>query len=441
MVKLGADTVPSVRPAGVATRQKVGEGVGSCFQEQDERPPTPPEIHRFRKHMRAVPGEPVVHYGKAFDEPPPDIRFGYKSVSSGSTKESLSTAPKTDVEGFRRQQAEKAYSMNIREPLGHTIDRAYEWPQEILATGNGSPQNFPFGIKSKKSENAKSCLYPPEDPFVADNLDRHHALYRRTHGNYGAGEQKHREYDWQKAGIDPAVHSFGAKQQNATTNGVFQALHATEEPSGLGKTAVCDAKDAAFRSIRNSELGKPRRHGMAPVDPDLVFGAPSSKNPSAEPTAAACLQSSLAELERADFDLGRSVSRLSVGSRSSTASSRRYGLGREVTISDRAGGVPSVRSDIRKPRLRSVADNNNYGDETDASGVIFPNAYSGRGITANDFVDPRTPEHVSEIVKAALNVSDEEFAAVYEKASAAGWVLPDGRISVDAWRRMFGARN
>lgn len=39
---------------------------------------------------------------------------------------------------------------------------------------------------------------------------------------------------------------------------------------------------------------------------------------------------------------------------------------------DRKFGVPTIRYDIKKPAQQSVADPNNYADETTAIELIFP---------------------------------------------------------------------
>lgn len=39
---------------------------------------------------------------------------------------------------------------------------------------------------------------------------------------------------------------------------------------------------------------------------------------------------------------------------------------------NRIFGVPTIRDDIKKTGIKSVADPNNYGDEKPAIGLLFP---------------------------------------------------------------------
>ena len=54
-------------------------------------------------------------------------------------------------------------------------------------------------------------MFPQDHPVGSsrDPLDPTHQLYVTSHGAYAAGEQRHRHYNWDRAGLDPATHSFG----------------------------------------------------------------------------------------------------------------------------------------------------------------------------------------------------------------------------------------
>lgn len=58
---------------------------------------------------------------------------------------------------------------------------------------------------------AKSAMFPKDHPSGSsrDPEDPTHPLYVTSHGAYAAGEQRHTHYDWNRAGLDPATHSFG----------------------------------------------------------------------------------------------------------------------------------------------------------------------------------------------------------------------------------------
>lgn len=53
---------------------------------------------------------------------------------------------------------------------------------------------------------------------------------------------------------------------------------------------------------------------------------------------------------------------------------------------ERAFGVPSIRDDIRPPKMRSVADPNNYGNELNGKGLLYPSKFSFDGVTEEDFL-------------------------------------------------------
>ena len=58
---------------------------------------------------------------------------------------------------------------------------------------------------------AKAAMFPEAPPSGSsrDPQDPSHHLYVTSHGAYGAGEQRHRHYDWDQTGLDPTTHSFG----------------------------------------------------------------------------------------------------------------------------------------------------------------------------------------------------------------------------------------
>lgn len=60
---------------------------------------------------------------------------------------------------------------------------------------------------------AKAAMFPQANPTGSsrDPQDPSHHLYVTSHGAYGAGEQRHRHYDWDRTGLDPATHSFGER--------------------------------------------------------------------------------------------------------------------------------------------------------------------------------------------------------------------------------------
>lgn len=78
---------------------------------------------------------------------------------------------------------------------------------------------FKFGVPTIGSESAKQVLYPQgrekeERPDISN-------MYNKTHGAFGPGEQKHRDYMWP---VDNAKHRFGYAEAKIP-GGAANSLH------------------------------------------------------------------------------------------------------------------------------------------------------------------------------------------------------------------------
>lgn len=69
-----------------------------------------------------------------------------------------------------------------------------------------------------------------------------------------------------------------------------------------------------------------------------------------------------------DYDLGKAT---------------KYGFRNTPKQGDqnRVFGVPTVRTDIEKKGMKSVADPQNYGDEVPAVNLLFPEKFSHMGLS------------------------------------------------------------
>ena len=88
----------------------------------------------------------------------------------------------------------------------------------------------PFGQVTKSQEDtAKNLLFPRinESPNYAEEM------YKKSHGTYGVGEQKTRNYNWK---VDPNKTTFGMKGKDVAFNGVSKniadILTTSKEESG-----------------------------------------------------------------------------------------------------------------------------------------------------------------------------------------------------------------
>jgi len=94
---------------------------------------------------------------------------------------------------------EGKYASQMKEPLGQGYKRGYNWPEPVQTN-----DKFAFGVPTIGSENAKEILYPVGgDKEEKQDIAK---MYNKTHGNFGPGEQRNREYNWS---VDKASHRFG----------------------------------------------------------------------------------------------------------------------------------------------------------------------------------------------------------------------------------------
>jgi len=91
---------------------------------------------------------------------------------------------------------EQKYASNIKEPLGQSYQRNYNWPTTVrpvtATTTTSNKENFAFGVPTIGSESTKDVLYikdgsKEERPEISK-------MYKKTHGNFGPGEQRERDY-------------------------------------------------------------------------------------------------------------------------------------------------------------------------------------------------------------------------------------------------------
>lgn len=81
-------------------------------------------------------------------------------------------------------------------------------------------------------------------------------------------------------------------------------------------------------------------------------------------------------------------------------------------------GVPSLRSDLPPPRIRRVADKNNYGDEGTAGVLTNPSIMEAHGVFTSDLYEPRTMTDILSLYKAiGFEVDISQLEKLWEKHS------------------------
>jgi hypothetical protein len=91
---------------------------------------------------------------------------------------------------------------------------------------------FKYGVPTLGSESAKDVLYPKgyEKEERADIAK----MYNRTHGNFGPGEQRDREYQWP---VQKEAHAFGYGEKKVL-GGAAMSLQSERYDGDFPKTVI-----------------------------------------------------------------------------------------------------------------------------------------------------------------------------------------------------------
>jgi len=329
------------------------------------------------------------------------------------------------MQAYQQVRAEMVYDSEKKEPLGRSISRNYNYPEAI----KGDP-DFRFGVVgSGDTEPAITAIFPPNAPSLSTTADQV-AMYKKSHGSYEPGEQRKRDYTWDKVqgGIDPGSHTFGATAEIDYREGVAKAINPDREYDSRVKPTEFVPKNVAdFRKVRTDELGTVRNLGLGQhaLGQEHTYGLPSKRFN--DWGARECMQGNYtADEQQPDPDLGRSL--------------RRGCAPEDVLRSDRTFGVPCVRSDIKPPKLASVADSKNYGNEPGAKPLLYPQPFAVRGVYEEDFLSEHPRAELQDIVlSAGVCDSEQHFDRLYRAAQAAYGKKEDEPLSVEAIRQALYA--
>ncbi|XP_028402808.1 EF-hand domain-containing family member B-like [Dendronephthya gigantea] len=122
-----------------------------------------------------------------------------------------------------------------------------------------------------------------------------------------------------------------------------------------------------------------------------------------------------------------------VGGWKTSSSTINATVGRHNTQDWKSFGVPTIRSDLAAPRIRRISDRTNYGDESDAYGLINPSVYSNHGVHEKDFFQHRTPNEVHRVIDSVgIRMSPEMFDELWKKAASEN---PQGLVSVNSFKK------
>lgn len=328
-------------------------------------------MRRYRKSYFAEPGARIVHPGLINDtKSDHDTIFGLVTDKSQHLKDVMRTGPNTDFGWMQLQQKEALYASHHREPLGKSYSRGHVLPQCM------QNPDFAHGTIASTSESAKELLYPTL-PHSPDS----DALYRKSHHASLPGEQKKRDYEW--GDLKPTSHRFGrVNVQGESIDACFQdSLH-----------PILRLKQVEDMRALTDRLGKPRYLSAAnrALDATHVYGSRPAND---EGSARECIQSCYSrEEQEPDEDLGKP---------------RHYGW-KNTTCKSRTFGIPTIRADIKTPSHRSIADCQNYGDDTATKELLYPSKFEMHGISEEEFTRPRDEAFLRSLfVKIGFGESDE----------------------------------
>lgn len=387
------DLFPNYKPAGAQTLFQ-DSNTEKCLKTMAPRNETPPHIKKYRKSYKTQAGVKILHYGVADDQGPVENHiYGKKTLYSDHVNEVL-TNPNQGIKELVQDIKEQKYASKIKEPLGKTFERKYNFPNETQQTA------FKYGVPTKFSEyTAKEVIFPSDREILEKEENR--KQYIKSHGWYEAGEQKDRGYNWP---VDKNEFRFG-KKEALIPNEAYYILNPDDSKNTFPQTKIVQKNLDDYKNFKDEPLGKPKNLGqiMPTFDENFVFGKSlQTKDPW---NAAKCIRGEATYQEaKLDSGLGKSTK---FGTRNLTKS------GDE----DRVFGTPTIRTDILKPIKKSVADPNNYGDEPPAIHLLFPQKYSDMGLTEEDFKKKRTKEDIKGIFNAiGLTYKIGKFEAIFQRA-------------------------
>lgn len=348
------------------------------------RPKTPERVRKWR--VVTEPGARVLPPGQRDGGVDATLRYGARG--SGNRDSGIFGGPARPPSP-------------LRDFVDEQVEGAYPSRRRAARTGPPVDADKAFGCTTKHSESAGEVIWTAERDATPEGAV---APPRRPRGTDLAG-----------LGIDREAHAFGGRrgrENDASTHtGTSADMLRTFDMSEVNELA-------AEADRRRAELSARRRREPPP---DIRFGAKGAASDVWD--ARACILGDYAaEAIAPDETVGVSMRRRSLvatGNMPPGANERRF-------------GVTSIRSDLPPPRVRSVADVNNYGDEVGGKSLLYPTG-------SESLVAPRAAADARAVLEdAGMGVDDETWARMLRSASAA-----DGdetnTVTVDELRQAYNS--
>eukprot|EP00760_Papus_ankaliazontas_P016891 PhM_4_TR16921/c0_g1_i1/m.30003 len=408
------DRNPDMSAAGRLFGNQI-DSTKSCLT-QPKAPGTPDHMKKWRRSQQLEPGKTVIHPGLADVPPPQNSRFGRVNDYSDSASALLKSSKLSQFQAVVQDHLEKNYLSAKREPLGTSMKRGHVLPA-IVET-----RDFAFGVPTNTSENAKTVIYPSalQDEIQAKD---DHAKYVRTHGDFDPGEQKKRGYNWVAHSVDPTNHRFGFVPRKPV-----EELQTNPHMDSRYTTVVVKKKVDDFRKTNTDFLGETKKLGFTTserLNENTTFGRSNVYDPQGVRGAIA----SGYDVDADDATLGKTAHKSKL---------RTKQLAEELKVDEtRSFGVPTVRTDVSKPKVRKVTSNQNYGDDANARTLLNPNQHAPGGVGEQEFMQSVAKDDMREV---ALRPQYGLTPAVFEECWAkAQTYIPSGIVTFATFSRAVDA--
>lgn len=94
-------------------------------------------------------------------------------------------------------------------------------------------------------------------------------MYLKSHGDFEAGEQKKRNYNWN---VDPTDFRFGKVEKNVVHGQIKQIMEPEGQNKNFPETKFVSSHLNDFNAKKDDKLGKPANLGQKQFPHDHVFG-------------------------------------------------------------------------------------------------------------------------------------------------------------------------
>eukprot|EP01135_Chromosphaera_perkinsii_P003455 Nk52_evm24s243 gene=Nk52_evmTU24s243 len=391
-------------PAGVISRDKDSPSAKDCItpllDKSKKRSETPPLIKKYSS-LNPPPGEKKVIPSFAEDPPiDPNIIHGVKIVKEHGAAVLLNPEPVSEL--IELIESKKRPSHAPKQPvLGKTDNCGQSLPERFQGEAAKA-----FGIPSGTGEvSAKELIHPEPNDELDILEDESHPQYILSHSDYYPGEQCDRKYDWSKIAKDTR---FGMKTVHRNDGKVVaESLRWRYEMDKEKRSTIVLKAVESFKERTQCKLGEvhdPIKDTMN-VGPDHTFGiihVPDEYN------AGDLVHQRHVDPKDLSKDLEQTM--LYLGHTNGFIAGNQHDPNRRF-------GVPSIRADIRPPKIRSCADRQNYGDESSAQGLISPSLYSNHGVYEKDLLMARSKDEIRELVfEAGMVQSEDDFETIWQVA-------------------------